>query len=1782
MIVVFMFLTMLHVVRATSCTCEAGVYYGDGNCLSSEEAKCGVTGSAYENGCVCLPKCVFDDGYCNAYNAFYDSATNRIYSCDESTVNSPKDCCPVDYTDTGCKEYLCTNKISSPANDCVPGQTKPFPACSAVSSFATGTVSCNTDCTYNTVGCVQSCNNGLLEPGEICDVKTAATADFGGKTCRTQTSGNLNSGKLTCGSDCTTIGTSLCVPECGNGYVESVANEQCDDGYAGNVNPCTYENEYGELVSTLYGSKGACDYCDSSCKNVIGQYCGDGIPQYGEGEECDSGTSNGVICSTAPGTKCTYCGTNCKPLQNFNRCTADSDCSGTSYCNSGYCIDACDFYAVFSNNCNANGCRFGDTLDIRIHYRGNCAATTAIQVDMSSYISEYGNEYDGFEYNIDTNYCNIQKDAPPGSMPGITKTSPILENTKNYKEILLQHTFPTGFGGSPSCVGSNLNYYNIGFKGVESYTGLLQLPSTSVVKLVNPYCGDKNIDTWIGEECDKLALVPDAKSKCVEEGKYEGTVTCDANCKLDYSTCGTLCGNGYPESGEDCDKGTANSDTCTPAYGQSCDYCTTTTSSVGCRVGVVAKKEYCGDNIIQTAYYEQCDNGTILNGKTCTAAYNSNCPYCTSSCEKDDFFYGCGDGIPQYDEGEECDDGADGNSPTGKCNSACKKNFCGDGIIQKPNFNGVNELCDNGTALNGQVCVAEYGKTCSYCTSACSETVLTGSRCGDNIIDPSSVTKGAPELCDGNSLGSNMCSMFAAYKDGPKFNYGTVSCSYCELDASTCSICRDGITNTLAGEQCDDNNDVNDDGCTNGCMKTRCGDGTVQKPNTQGFNEECDDGNDNNEDSCTTDCRTAVCGDGYIQNGVEVCDPLRTSYVDDDGYTVQVYPIFSTQPSGDCNSNPDFEGKPFSCSEKICVPAGYHKGNPTCINGCTKINTASCSCNNGLINCNTGACININNDVSNCGECGKPCENYNCGLFKDVTATCDRGECTTCDITCTNDNQCDSGAYCTGNSDSPGTCIDDCEYNATISGKDCSAQALLGGCRPTDILVANISYRGGQCSLVTGIQVDLFAKDLHVPLYEGYTGDTYCNIQKNPELASMTDFRFDGSLANTTTTKNRDFEYVLPEDFDKGTFVCNNKNLSRFEVGLEGPLPESLKYIGGNAIDVKLVVTCGDDICMDALDENAQTCFRDCFKDGWNTTNNRGWSLLPGNVLHANRGGISVVSTYAVDIKADVNYILSYNLFKDTSCIMLFDYNDGNCTSYDGLTQKKCFNKQVELSAGAVGTGYGETIISVPKNNNATNEKYFKDVKLRLSTGTGCIGVSIANLSLKESTHDNPDNIKYNYSLLTTAMPPGNMSSTGCCPNNYCWDGKVCQDSWQWMANATLPGIWNSLNISNWTDRHLNSANISEAVSYRCIVDNDNGVANWIPSKIKYDWDYKTSGFCARETDCFVSESFSMPLPYSKGCIHHGDVVSDAPYTFGQGNHYCYRGNWTTKSYIVATFLQNISETMPYSLQCYNDTHITYNLDDRTTAHINPILSSCVVIQKESASKENVITGIVFRDTSKVEAFLTYLTEEYEHMYAVNIDEDLKIACLSGGEKVTDSNFSKCIEKSGTSDIGGLFVYYETNYNYIILSDSAIDGLTRQTVWNAISGFFKGLFTSPTITTPFTAINYTTNYDKIYVLRNNTVNVTALEEAKYDEAEKGITTIMYVRYSGTLNTTNPIYEEVIYKTVNNTMVAQGKTKIKVNVSVSNTTNPIIEQELIIKSQEPSGLWKYFTSVLRTR
>ena len=94
----------------------------------------------------------------------------------------------------------------------------------------------------------------------------------------------------------------------------------------------------------------------------------------------------------------------------------------------------------------------------------------------------------------------------------------------------------------------------------------------------------------------------------------------------------------------------------------------------------------------------------------------------------------------------------------------------------------------------------------------------------------------------------------------------------CDLDCSAVS-CGDGLINGLAGEQCDDNNAVDGDGCSQGCLlevPPGCGNNTVEG------NEQCDDGGESA--LCNLDCTAAACGDNKLNKTAgEQCDDNNTT-----------------------------------------------------------------------------------------------------------------------------------------------------------------------------------------------------------------------------------------------------------------------------------------------------------------------------------------------------------------------------------------------------------------------------------------------------------------------------------------------------------------------------------------------------------------------------------------------------------------------------------------------------------------------------------------------------------------------------------------------------------------------------------------------------------------------------------------------------------------------------------------------------------------------------------------
>lgn len=223
--------------------------------------------------------------------------------------------------------------------------------------------------------------------------------------------------------------------------------------------------------------------------------------------------------------------------------------------------------------------------------------------------------------------------------------------------------------------------------------------------------------------------------------------------------------------------------------------------------------------------------------------------------------------------------------------------YCGDGVIQNPNDEGINEVCDDGNTSNNDQCSADCLHICPSGSSWNGSICVTPPECGNNIKET------GEECDDGNTNNGDGCSSTCTIEVPPPvcgngIKEGTEECddgnltsgdgcsSECSLENVPDPICGNGTVET--GESCDDGNSTNYDQCSYNCLNSCispqiwntfacvspniCGNGIVDT------GEECDDGNTTDGDGCQSDCKyplippeDIVCGNGVVEAG-EACD----------------------------------------------------------------------------------------------------------------------------------------------------------------------------------------------------------------------------------------------------------------------------------------------------------------------------------------------------------------------------------------------------------------------------------------------------------------------------------------------------------------------------------------------------------------------------------------------------------------------------------------------------------------------------------------------------------------------------------------------------------------------------------------------------------------------------------------------------------------------------------------------------------------------------------------------
>jgi cysteine-rich repeat protein len=99
----------------------------------------------------------------------------------------------------------------------------------------------------------------------------------------------------------------------------------------------------------------------------------------------------------------------------------------------------------------------------------------------------------------------------------------------------------------------------------------------------------------------------------------------------------------------------------------------------------------------------------------------------------------------------------------------------------------------------------------------------------------------------------------------------------CNTESHRCVVpsrCGDGVAQSEAGEECDDSNEIDEDGCTNSCKRAVCGDGIVRNAGISTMLEQCDPAAPGwSTQTCSSDCRRSV----YVSNRSGSCPAGTTA-----------------------------------------------------------------------------------------------------------------------------------------------------------------------------------------------------------------------------------------------------------------------------------------------------------------------------------------------------------------------------------------------------------------------------------------------------------------------------------------------------------------------------------------------------------------------------------------------------------------------------------------------------------------------------------------------------------------------------------------------------------------------------------------------------------------------------------------------------------------------------------------------------------------------------------------
>ena len=744
------------------------------------------------------------------------------------------------------------------------------------------------------------CGNGVVDTGEQCDDGNTTSGDGCSSTCQTETpdpecgngmrEGNeeCDDGNVVDGDGCSSTCTGELAPFCGDGTVD--AGEECDDsnnvdgdgcdaGCVIEVGPACGDGTVDDGEGCDDGNVVDGDGCSATC--VIEPFCGDGNVDDGEG--CDDGNNDDNDgCNATCQIETPVCGNTfieegeaCDDGNVVNGDGCDSTCQLEPFCGDGNLDegeecddgnlvdgDGCDLNCDLETTCGDGELEAGEECD-----DNNTDAGDGCDADCQFEPAVCG---DGILQNGET--CDDGNVAQAdGCSPDCLEEIPciILDDCDAgqfcARGFCVDEEPPVVCGdglieGDETCDDGNADPGDLCDENCQ-----IEIPDPvcgNMILELGELCDDGNLVN--GDGCNDQCLIEACGNGLIElgeecdDGNLDAGDGCDANCVIER-----ICGNGLLTDDEQCDDGNVEP-------GDGCDAL--------CQI-----EPECGNNMVEPG--EECDDGNLDPDDGCS-------PECVLDIV-------CGNGVRQV--GETCDDG--NLLPLDGCDANCQVE---DGFIfplapegECVQVGGAIDDMDAGWArpglLNGDPCAFDNGDNHFYevfrfvnaglepqfinATSAWSgdgylhifdenfdaATPLIGCLTGDDDFAANGAGATLGSQIEGFEVAAGQTFVLVASTYNANAAIGNYGIDVCSIPPP--ARCGDGIVQEDNGEECDDGNNVDEDGCSALCQRDPiCGDGFVDGE------EECDDSNLDLGDGCDADCqREPVCGDGFVDDP-EQCD----------------------------------------------------------------------------------------------------------------------------------------------------------------------------------------------------------------------------------------------------------------------------------------------------------------------------------------------------------------------------------------------------------------------------------------------------------------------------------------------------------------------------------------------------------------------------------------------------------------------------------------------------------------------------------------------------------------------------------------------------------------------------------------------------------------------------------------------------------------------------------------------------------------------------------------------